>query len=190
MKTNLKNIKMSTLIVISLLLSIGLIACAGTAGTAGASGAPGLPGLPGLQGADGAPGNPGLPGLPGMQGVQGKSGLPGLPGLPGLQGSNGDTGLAGPPGPPTYLVADATTAGGSTSIYGAGFKANGQVAVTALAAKGGLDKFLVGGKANASGAVSLTVSIADDWPEGVYTLIAEGEGGGKAAAALKITVSK
>ena len=154
MKTNLKNIKMSTLIVISLLLSIGLIACAGTAGTAGASGAPGLPGLPGLQ------------------------------------GNIGDTGSAGPPGPPTYLVADATTAGGSTSIYGAGFKANGQVAVTAIAAKGGLDKFLVGGKANASGAVSLTVSIADDWPEGVYTLIAEGEGGGKAAAALKITVSK
>ena len=62
-----------------------------------------------------------------------------------------------PPGPPTYLVADATTAGGSTSIYGAGFKANGQVAVTAIAAKGGLDKFLVGGKSNASGAVSLTV---------------------------------
>lgn len=154
MKTNLKNIKMSTLIVISLLLSIGLIACAGPAGTAGASGAPGLPGLPGLQ------------------------------------GNNGDTGAAGPPGPPTYLVADATTAGGSTSIYGAGFKANGQVAVTAIAAKGGLDKFLVGGKANSSGAVSLTVSIADDWPEGVYTLIAEGEGGGKAAAALKITVSK
>ena len=154
MKTNLKNIKMSTLIVISLLLSIGLIACAGPAGTAGASGAPGLPGLPGLQ------------------------------------GNIGDTGSAGPPGPPTYLVADATTAGGSTSIYGAGFKANGQVAVTAIAAKGGLDKFLVGGKANASGAVSLTVSIADDWPEGVYTLIAEGEGGGKAAAALKITVSK
>ena len=154
MKTNLKNIKMSTLIVISLLLSIGLIACAGSAGTAGAAGAPGLPGLPGLQ------------------------------------GNNGDTGAAGPPGPPTYLVADATTAGGSTSIYGAGFKANGQVAVTAIAAKGGLDKFLVGGTANASGAVSLTVSIADDWPEGVYTLIAEGEGGGKAAAALKITVSK
>ena len=157
MKTNLKNIKMSTLIVISLLLSIGLIACAGPAGTAGTAGAPGLPGLSGL---------------------------------PGLQGNTGDTGPAGAAGPPTYLVADATTAGGSTSIYGAGFKANGQVAVTAKAAKGGLDKFLVGGKANASGAVSLTVSIADDWPEGVYTLIAEGEGGGKAAAALKITATK
>ena len=136
---------MSTLIAISLLLSFGLIACAGPAGAAGA---------------------------------------PGLPGLPGLQGNEG------PPGPPTYLVADATTAGGSTSIYGAGFKANGQVAVTAIAAKGGLDKFLVGSKANASGAVSMTVSIADDWPEGVYTLIAEGEGGGKAAAALKVTAAK
>ena len=157
MKRNLKNIKMSTLIVISLLLSIGLIACAGPAGTAGTSGAPGLPGLSGL---------------------------------PGLQGNTGDTGPAGAAGPPTYLVADATTAGGSTSIYGAGFKANGQVAVTAKAAKGGLDKFLVGGKSNASGAVSLTVSIADDWPEGVYTLIAEGEGGGTAAAALKITATK
>ena len=160
MKRNLKNIKMSTLVVISLLLSIGLIACAGPAGAAG---------------------NPGAPGLPGISGE---------PGLPGLQGATGDTGPAGPPGPPTYLVADATTAGGSTSIYGAGFKANGQVAVTAIAAKGGLDKFLVGGKANASGAVSLTVSIADDWPEGVYTLVAEGEGGGKAAAALKVTAAK
>ena len=154
MKRNLKNIKMSTLVVISLLLSIGLIACAGPAGAAG---------------------NPGAPGLPGISGE---------PGLPGLQGATGA------PGDPTYLVAAATTAGGSTSIYGAGFKANGQVAVTAIAAKGGLDKFLVGGKANASGAVSLTVSIADDWPEGVYTLIAEGEGGGKAAAALKVTASK
>ena len=136
---------MSTLIAISLLLSFGLIACAGPAGSAGAAG---------------------------------------LPGLPGLQGDQG------PPGPPTYLVADATTAGGSTSIYGAGFKANGQVAVTAIAAKGGLDKFLVGAKANASGAVSMTVSLAADWPEGVYTLIAEGEGGGKAAAALKVTAAK
>ena len=178
---------MSTLIAISLLLSIGLIACAGPAGSAGAAG---LPGLPGLQGNEGPPGEPGLPGLPGNQGATGKAGLPGLPGLPGLQGATGDAGPAGPPGPPTYLVADATTAGGSTSIYGAGFKANGQVAVTAIAAKGGLDKFLVGGKANASGAVSLTVSIADDWPEGVYTLIAEGEGGGKAAAALKVTATK
>ena len=151
MKIILKNTKMSTLIAISLLLSIGLIACAGPAGSAGAAG---------------------------------------LPGLPGLQGATGDTGPAGPPGPPTYLVADATTAGGSTSIYGAGFKANGQVAVTAIAAKGGLDKFLVGAKANASGAVSMTVSLAADWPEGVYTLIAEGEGGGKAAAALKVTAAK
>ena len=107
-----------------------------------------------------------------------------------MQGAQGDTGPAGPPGPPTYLVADATTAGGSTSIYGAGFKANGQVAVTAIAAKGGLDKFLVGAKANASGAVTMTVSLAADWPEGVYTLIAEGEGGGKAAAALKVTAAK
>ena len=169
MKIILKNTKMSTLIAISLLLSIGLIACAGPAGAAGA---PGLPGLPGLQGNEGPPGEPGLPGLPGLQGAQ------------------GDTGPAGPPGPPTYLVADATTAGGSTSIYGAGFKANGQVAVTAIAAKGGLDKFLVGAKANASGAVSMTVSLAADWPEGVYTLIAEGEGGGKAAAALKVTAAK
>ena len=190
MRTNLKNIKMSTLIVISLLLSIGLIACAGPAGAAGEPGLPGLSGLPGLQGAEGAPGYPGLHGLPGNQGAAGKAGLPGLPGLPGLQGATGDTGPAGPPGPPTYLVADATTAGGSTSIYGAGFKANGQVAVTAIAAKGGLDKFLVGGQANASGAVSLTVSIAEDWPEGVYTLIAEGEGGGSAAAALKVTAAK
>ena len=169
---------MSTLVVISLLLSIGLIACAGPAGAAGNPGAPGLPGISGE------------PGLPGLQGATGAPGDPGLPGLPGLQGATGDTGPAGPPGPPTYLVADATTAGGSTSIYGAGFKANGQVAVTAIAAKGGLDKFLVGGKSNASGAVSLTVSIADDWPEGVYTLIAEGEGGGKAAAALKVTAAK
>ena len=151
MKIILKNTKMSTLIAISLLLSFGLIACAGAAGAAGA---------------------------------------PGLPGLPGLQGKQGPPGAPGRPGPPTYLVADATTAGGSTSIYGAGFKANGQVAVTAIAAKGGLDKFLVGAKANASGAVSMTVSLAADWPEGVYTLIAEGEGGGKAAAALKVTAAK
>ena len=40
------------------------------------------------------------------------------------------------------------------------------------------------------GAVELTVTIAADWPAGVYTLIAEGEGGGTAAAALKVSESK
>ena len=179
-----KEIKMISMLTMAFLLSFGLFACQGSAGPAGE---PGLPGLPGLQG---PAGDPGLPGLPGLQGVQGEPGLPGHPGLPGLQGEKGDTGPAGPPGPPTYLVADATTAGGATSIYGAGFKANGQVAVTAIAAKGGLDKFLVGGKANASGAVELSVTLADDWPAGVYTLVAEGEGGGKAAAALKVSESK
>jgi len=179
-----KTIKKISMLSLAFLLSLALFACAGPAGSAGNAG---LPGLPGLQG---PAGDPGLPGLPGLQGVQGEPGLPGNPGLPGLQGEKGDAGPAGPPGPPTYLVADATTAGGSTSIYGAGFKADGQVAVTAKAAKGGMDKFLVGGKANASGAVELTVSIADDWPAGVYTLVAEGEGGGQAAAALKISEAK
>ena len=179
-----KTFKKISMLSVAFLLSLALFACAGPAGSAG------NPGLPGLAGLQGPAGDPGLPGLPGLQGVEGAPGLPGNPGLPGLQGANGDTGPAGPPGPPTYLVADATTAGGSTSIYGAGFKANGQVAVTAIAAKGGMDKFLVGGESNASGAVELTVTIADDWPAGVYTLIAEGEGGGTAAAALKVSESK
>ena len=88
------------------------------------------------------------------------------------------------------MTATSAAAGGDTHIMVAGFGSKSSVAITAIAAKGGLDKFLVGGKANASGAVELSVTLADDWPAGVYTLVAEGEGGGKAAAALKVSESK
>jgi len=145
------------------LLSVSLIACAGPIGSAG---------------------DPGLPGLPGLQGVQGLPGLPGLPGLQGIAGSDGSV-----VGSSTSMSATTAAAGADTHIMIAGFGASSSVAITAIAAKGGMDKFLVGGSVNESGAAKMTVGIAADWPAGVYTLVADGENGSQAVAALEVTAA-
>ena len=157
---NIYKLFLSTITI--LVLSVALIACTGPAGEAGA---------------------PGLPGLPGLQGVQGDPGLPGLPGLQGVPGADGAAGSA------TSMSATSAAAGGDTHIMVAGFGAKSSVAITAIAAKGGMDKFLVGGSVNESGAAKMTVGIAADWPAGVYTLVADGENGSTAVAALEVTAA-
>jgi len=161
----LNNYKKFLSITLVLVLSISLIACAGSPGSAGDAGLPGLPGLPGLQG------------------VQGDAGLPGLPGLQGVAGSDGSAGSS------TSMSATTAVAGTDTHIMIAGFGASSSVAITAIAAKGGMDKFLVGGSVNESGAAKMTVGIAADWPAGVYTLVADGENGSQAVAALEVTAA-
>jgi hypothetical protein len=87
------------------------------------------------------------------------------------------------------MSATSAAAGGDTHIMVAGFGAKSSVAITAIAAKGGMDKFLVGGSVNESGAAKMTVGIAADWPAGVYTLVADGENGSTAVAALEVTAA-
>ena len=125
-------------------------------------------------------------GLIACQGPAGPAGDPGLPGLPGLQGVPG---ADGQDGASTSMTATSATAGGDTHIMVAGFGSKSSVAITAIAAKGGMDKFLVGGSVNESGAAKMTVSIAADWPAGVYTLVADGENGATAVAALEVTAA-
>jgi hypothetical protein len=158
----LNNYKKFLSITLVLVLSISLIACAGSPGSAG---------------------DAGLPGLPGLQGVQGDPGLPGLPGLQGVAGSDGSAGSS------TSMSATTAVAGTDTHSMIAGFGASSSVAITAIAAKGGMDKFLVGGSVNESGAAKMTVGIAADWPAGVYTLVADGENGSQAVAALEVTAA-
>ena len=158
----LNNYKKILSITMVSLLSVSLVACAGSAGSAG---------------------DPGLPGLPGLQGVQGDPGLPGLPGLQGVAGADGSAGSS------TSMSATSAVAGADTHIMVAGFGPSSSVAITAIAAKGGMDKFLVGGAVNASGAAKMTVGIAADWPAGVYTLVADGENGSQAVSALEVTAA-
>ena len=164
---------------------MALVACEGSRGT---SGLPGLPGNSGAPGAPGPQGEPGLPGLPGDSGAPGNPGEPGAPGAPGNPGSPGVAGSPGPPGPPgdavltSSLAASAVESGGEATFWGAGFEPDTAVTVTLIG--GTVDIILAGGFANANGAFQLTATI--DLEDGVYTVVAEGEGGRAAAAALVV----
>jgi len=83
------------------------------------------------------------------------------------------------------LVASSVESGGTTSILGGGFQPDEFVTVSAVAASsGGLDRILVGGQANASGAFQFSIAI--DLEEGVYTLRAAGDQNSEATAALVV----
>ena len=183
------------------------IACQGERGPAGAPGAPGLPGLPGLPGDSGEPGAPGEPGNPGNPGAPGEPGEAGAPGEPGNPGNPGATGPAGKDGADGADGADGTThiaglavVGGSSAeitdgaasftIIGGGFAKGESISVSAK--KSGFDKLLSASTskrndsltvANENGAFSLDVA-ADDWGEGIYTILATGDQGNRGATAV------
>jgi len=186
------------------------IACQGERGPAGAPGAPGLPGLPGLPGDSGEPGAPGEPGNPGNPGAPGEPGEAGAPGEPGNPGNPGATGPAGKDGADgadgadgkdgTTHIAGLAVVGGSSAeitdgaasftIIGGGFAKGESISVSAK--KSGFDKLLSASTskrndsltvANENGAFSLDVS-ADDWGEGIYTILATGDQGNRGATAV------
>jgi hypothetical protein len=79
--------------------------------------------------------------------------------------------------------------GGEAQIFGAGFQPNEPVVIKALAALGaGRDVIVVGGQANASGAVSMKASVNLDI--GVYTLMATGSSGSEATAVLVVAIKE
>ena len=186
------------------------IACQGERGPAGAPGAPGLPGLPGLPGDSGEPGAPGEPGNPGNPGAPGEPGEAGAPGEPGNPGNPGATGPAGKDGADgadgkdgedgTTHIAGLAVVGGSSAeitdgaasftIIGGGFGKGESISVSAK--KSGFDKLLSASTskrndsltvANENGAFSLDVA-ADDWGEGIYTILATGDHGNRGATAV------
>ena len=183
------------------------IACQGERGPAGAPGAPGLPGLPGLPGDSGEPGAPGEPGNPGNPGAPGEPGEAGAPGEPGNPGNPGATGPAGKDGADgkdgkdgTTHIAGLAVVGGSSAeitdgaasftIIGGGFGKGESISVSAK--KSGFDKLLSASTskrndsltvANENGAFSLDVA-ADDWGEGIYTILATGDQGNRGATAV------
>ena len=163
-------------IIITLLLSltlVALLACAGPAGDPGQSG---------------AKGDPGPRGQAGPAGPQGPAGERGERGIEGPRGLIGDTGPAGPPGPPgpagadvvTSLSASSARPGGSAVIWGAGFRAGETVTLSAGGAVLGSEA------ANAHGAFQATIASVNLEVD-IYTVMAEGDMGSKATAALLVT---
>jgi len=84
----------------------------------------------------------------------------------------------------TSLIASSSESGGTSQIYGSGFKAGEAISIIAVGAEGGEDKIVAGGQANVSGAVhiEMSVSLAD----GLYTLKTYGSQGSIATAPLLV----
>jgi hypothetical protein len=92
------------------------------------------------------------------------------------------------PSPYATLFANVTTSGGDTIITGAGFRANEFVTVSAMAVSAGADRILAGGATNEFGAFQLEATI--DLDPGVYSVVANGDMGTQASAALVVTGDK
>ena len=82
------------------------------------------------------------------------------------------------------LAATPAEAGGTSVVYGAGFKAGEMVSIIGVGAADGVDKILAGGEANASGAFQIDVKAALD--AGLYTLTARGSSNSEATAPLLV----
>ena len=90
-----------------------------------------------------------------------------------------------PPAPSTSLAVDPVVPDGdTTTIWGAGFKADESVTVVVVAASDGQDAIIVGGQANEHGAVQMDASI--NLEAGIYTLKAIGALGSEATAPLLV----
>lgn len=182
-------------IVVALLSSIlvlALIACAGPQGEPGQPGLPGNPGNPGAAGPQGAQGEPGLPGLPGH---------PGNPGPAGPPGPQGPEGAAGAPAVSPEASVELSksaiaTAGDSVTVRGSGFLP-GEPVVLQLRVDENLS-IIAGGargaqvQANEAGAFSINfdeiggASASQARAVGDRTFFAQGSDGSRASAAVTV----
>jgi len=88
--------------------------------------------------------------------------------------------------PSTTLVAAAAESGEVTTIWGAGFRPSEFVSIAVLPNDAGENEMVVvGGAANQSGAFEMKATI--DLDDGIYTLMATGDGGSEATAPLLVT---
>ncbi len=97
--------------------------------------------------------------------------------------------------PSSSLASNPTFVNGDVTVWGAGFMPNEFVTITVLSAVDGIDKLLVGGPTNDSGAFTLEASLAvgdDETPlaAGVFTIIAVGDLGSEATAPLLVLSDK
>ncbi len=86
------------LTLLTALVLVAFVACAGDPGSQGPAGAQGQPGAAGNPGASGNPGEPGSTGPAGEDGAQGTQGPTGAQGLAGQRGATGAQGAAGAEG--------------------------------------------------------------------------------------------
>ena len=91
------------------------------------------------------------------------------------------------PSPSTSLVAGVVDTGGTTTIWGAGFKSKESVSIVAVGVAG-RDTLIIGGAANSFGAIMVDAKINLDI--GVYTLKAVGSMGSEATAPLVVVEAK
>lgn len=90
--------------------------------------------------------------------------------------------------PSTSLVVGVAVKGGTTTIWGAGFKPKEGVSFVAVGAAAGKDTIVGGQSANDSGALQVDVTISLD--PGIYTLKAVGDQGSEATAPLVVVTTK
>ena len=174
-------------LILALLLAIFaiiLLACEGDAGAAGSQGPGGPQGVQGIQGSQGIRGPQGIQGPPGGPGSAGPRGEAGPPGIPGPEGPPGADAVTAGVNVGASLVVTSVASGGTATIWGAGFEPNESFAIVAAAAADGADVIIVGYKANAFGAFSITATIGMD--DGIYTLKAVGNDGTEASAPLLV----
>ena len=177
---------------LSSILVLALIACAGPQGESGQPGLPGNPGNPGAAGPQGAQGEPGLPGLPGH---------PGNPGPAGPPGPQGPSGAAGAPAVSPEASVELSksaiaTAGDSVTVRGSGFLP-GEPVVLQLRVDENLS-IIAGGargaqvQANEAGAFSITfdeiggASASQARAIGNRTLFAQGSDGSRASTPVTV----
>jgi hypothetical protein len=135
-------------LVVSSILVLAVIACAGPSGLAGISGEPGNPGNPGAIGPVGSQGVQGDPGLPGNSGEPGNPGNPGPKGPQGAAGADGQSGAAS-----LYTTHSTITVDDSFSVWGSGFKP-GEPVIIQILIDNKIMPILGSLTANASGGIS------------------------------------
>jgi hypothetical protein len=141
-------------LIVSSILVLAVIACAGPSGQSGLPGEPGEPGNPGNPGPVGAAGIQGVQGEPGLPGMPGNSGEPGNPGNPGPKGSQGVAGADGQSGAASLYTTNSTmTVDDSFSVWGSGFNP-GEPVIIQILIDNKIRPILGSLTANASGGIS------------------------------------
>lgn len=172
------SLKSMSLVLLVAIFGLVLAACTGPEGPAGPAGPGGADGAAGPAGPAGPAGSAGADGSDGADGENGAPGAPGAPGIPGVPGVDGDSSTAGVT--LTRLNYSPDTAI-SDMVYLSGFLAGESVEVKLMASDSSASLGAVTANDGGMGAVELSHS---GLPAGQYSVVAVGDGGGKASASF------
>lgn len=171
------SLKSMSLVLFLAIFGLLLASCAGAEGPAGPQGPAGPAGAAGGQGPAGPAGPAGADGADGNDGADGAPGAPGAPGIPGVPGVDGDSSTAGVTLVRVNFAADLPIA---EMVYLSGFGAGENVDVHLVAGDGSRSSL---GMATANDGGMGSVDLRHDGlGEGMYSVEAIGDGGGKASA--------